>query len=88
MDDNKYRFEDFNWMANGRGFDKPSNVYLGKTLLGVIVSDLSGDWFYIAQVMTSSGPKNVRTTKHNKFKTQNDAAEMLHVVWQHQGNES
>jgi len=83
----EYRFEDFNWMANGKGFDRPSNVYFGSELLGVIVSDVSGDSFYIAKVMTPAGSKGVQRTEQNKFKTQNDAAEMLHLIWKHQGNE-
>ncbi len=76
----EYRFKDFKWLANMSGFGVPTDVYYGSILLGVIESQ--PDRYIIVEV---KGPKrNIPvspTLRWNSFKTKNDAAKMLHLVW-------
>ncbi len=74
-----YRFKDFDWLANLGGFGKPSDVYYKNIHLGIIESSPGG---YI--ITNVSGPLqhyDVKLNKKNKFKTKNDAALSLHLLW-------
>lgn len=74
-----YKFKDFNWMARMDGFGIPSDVYYGKIFLGVIVSEPDG--YYIERIMGPLKVQGIQRTSHNKFKSKNLAAQMLHKVW-------
>ena len=76
----KYTFKDYKWLANMAGFGMPTDVYLDTVLLGVIQSQPE---MYIIVVV--KGPKEdiqvSPTLSWNHFKTKNDAAKMLHLIW-------
>lgn len=75
-----YKFRDFKWLGNMAGFGVPTEVYYGSILLGIIESQPSG---YIIVIL--KGPnKNISippTVNWNHFKTKNEAAHMLHILW-------
>jgi len=80
--DLKYKFDDFEWLADMSGFNKPTDVYYGSILLGVIISIPTG--YVIDNVLTPRGSIKVTKTKNNDFKTKMDAAKMLHQLWKSQ----
>jgi len=75
----QYRFHDFDWLSDMSGFGKPTDVYYGSILLGVIESKPDG---YIIRIVM--GPKRaelIRSSPKNKFKTKEVAAKVLHATW-------
>lgn len=74
-----YRFDDFGWLANMDGFNKPTDVYYGKIHLGVIESRPDG--YVIIVVMGPDKHYRVDASPKNKFKNKNRAAETLHQTW-------
>jgi len=74
-----YRFHEFKWMATMDGFNMPVDVYYGKILLGVIQSRPDG--YVILSVIGPDRSYNVTQEKENEFKTKNDAAKPLHLLW-------
>lgn len=77
--ESEYKFDDFDWLADMSGFNKPTDVYYGSILLGVITSLSVG--YIIDRVLTPKGSMTVMKTKNNNFKTKIDAAKVLHNLW-------
>jgi len=75
-----YIFKDHKWLANMAGFGMPTDVYLGTVLLGVIESQ--PETYIIVLIKGPERDINVLpTVSWNHFKTKNDAAKMLHLLW-------
>jgi hypothetical protein len=76
-----YRFKDHKWLATMDGSRIPSDVYYENNHLGVIESQ-PGNAYIIVVV---SGPEKQidvpPTINWNYFRTKEDAAKMLHHVW-------
>ncbi len=81
IDEEKYRFDDFHWLANMAGFHKPTDVYYGTVLIGTIESTPRGDGYVVISVQGPKGTTPIKPSKQNHFKTKNDAAKVLHQTW-------
>jgi hypothetical protein len=79
LNEGDYRFDDFNWLGNMAGFRKPSDVYYGSILLGVIESESDG--YVIKVVKGPLGDLSLKPSPQNKFKTKDEAAKILHNMW-------
>ena len=76
-----YRFADHDWLANMAGFNKPTDVYYGNILLGVIESRPDG--YVVIAIIGPHRPEIIKQGGVNKFKSKNLAADVMHKVWSH-----
>lgn len=74
-----FKFKTFKHLAQGDGFHYPVDVYNGATWLGTLIAEPDG--FVIKMMDTPDGKQNIASSKENKFKSHNMAAEMLYKVW-------
>jgi len=78
-----YKFDRFKWLANMSGFGYPVDVHYGTVYLGIL--EVEKDGVVVAGVSTpdSKAVSPVKKTPKNKFKTELDAAKVLHKTWAH-----
>jgi hypothetical protein len=76
-----FEFDEFDWLSSANGFDKPIDVYNNTVLLGVITSKPDG--YVISAVMGIDGKAHaINPSDNNKYKTKENAAEVLYKTWQ------
>ena len=75
----KFKYKDHDWLALASGFRKPTDVFYGTILLGVIESVPDG--YVILTVDSPKGMTAIKKSPQNHFKTKDDAAKTLHQTW-------
>ena len=79
----EYKFDEPTWSPDsliGKKFGNPIAVYYNTILLGDII--LKSNVYEICGVtLPSGGMMPVKKSRKNKFKTKNDAARIMHVLW-------
>lgn len=80
-----YSFDDFEWLGNMSGFGIPSDVYYGAIYLGTIESDIDG--YRLVLVDTPRAKKRVEQSSLNRFKSKNESARVLHLLWKYERRE-
>ena len=74
-----YTFNDFKWLATNDGFNYPSDVYYGTIYIGTLIAKPDG--FVIKLIDTPIGKQFINKSSRNKFKSQIQAAGVLHKTW-------
>ena len=83
-----YNFHDFKDLAKGDGFGYPVDVKYGTVYIGTLIAEPDG--YVIRQIDTPTGKISIKQNSKNKFKTKDEAANILHNVWkmERQGKEN
>jgi hypothetical protein len=83
----EYKFIPFKWLARMDGFGYPIDVYYGTIYLGLLEVEPNG--LEIKMVDGPVGKVLIKPGRNNIFKTQLDAAKVLHRTWKilRQGDE-